>query len=81
VPDWEDYCAGNILSREGFSVCIVEKNHKPGVPANLGRKGRIFNTGLNYTESLEEGQVLNQYFRYFGIMDKLKASEARSRRF
>ena len=64
---------GNILSREGLNVCIVEKNHKPGGSLQtFGRKGKIFNTGLNYTESLEEGQVLNQYFRYFGIMDKLK---------
>lgn len=63
---------GNILSREGFHVCIVEKNHKAGGSLQtFGRKGCIFNTGLNYTESLDDGQILNQYFRYFGLMDKL----------
>jgi all-trans-retinol 13,14-reductase len=60
---------GNILSREGFNVCIVEKNHKAGGSLQtFGRKGCIFNTGLNYTESLDSGQILNQYFRYFGLM-------------
>ncbi len=64
---------GNILSREGLSVCIIEKNHKPGGSLQtFGRKACIFNTGLNYTESLDNGQVLNQYFRYFKLLDKLK---------
>jgi all-trans-retinol 13,14-reductase len=27
---------------------------------------------LNYTESLDDGQVLNRYFRYFGLLNKLK---------
>jgi all-trans-retinol 13,14-reductase len=64
---------GNILSREGFNVCLVEKNLKLGGSLQtFGRKGCIFNTGLNYTESLDDGQVLNQYFRYFGLMEKLK---------
>jgi len=63
---------GNILSKEGFSVCILEKNNKLGGSLQtFGRKGCIFNTGLNYTESLDEGQVLNQYFRYFGLHHKL----------
>ncbi len=65
-------CA-NILSKEGYRVCIVEKNHKLGGSLQtFGRKACFFNTGLNYTESLDEGQILNQYFRYFGLMDKLK---------
>jgi all-trans-retinol 13,14-reductase len=64
---------GNILSREGYNVCILEKNNKLGGSLqSFGRKGCIFNTGLNYTESLDEGQILNQYFRYFGLYNKLK---------
>jgi len=63
--------SGNILSKEGFNVCLIEKNQKPGgALQTFGRKGCIFNTGLNYTESLDEGQILNRYFRYFGLMDK-----------
>ncbi|MCU0460836.1 MAG: FAD-dependent oxidoreductase [Bacteroidales bacterium] len=64
---------GNILSREGYSVCLLEKNNKLGGSLQtFGRKGCIFNTGLNYTESLDDGQILNQYFRYFGLIGKLK---------
>jgi all-trans-retinol 13,14-reductase len=64
---------GNILSKEGYNVCIVEKNHKLGGSLQtFGRKGCVFNTGLNYTESLDDGQVLNRYFRYFGLLDKIK---------
>ncbi len=64
---------GQILSKEGMNVCVIEKNHKPGGSLQtFGRKGCIFNTGLNYTESLDDGQVLNQYFRYFGIIGNLK---------
>jgi all-trans-retinol 13,14-reductase len=64
---------GNILSKEGFHACIIEKNHKLGGSLQtFGRKGCIFNTGLNYTESLDDGQVLNRYFRYFGLLDRLK---------
>jgi all-trans-retinol 13,14-reductase len=63
---------GHVLSREGFNVCLIDKNRKPGGSLQtFGRKGCIFNTGLNYTESLDEGQILNQYFRYFGLIGKV----------
>ena len=65
--------SANILSREGFDVCVIEKNDKIGGSIqSFVRDKTIFNTGLNYTESLGEGEVLNQYFKYFKIMDKLK---------
>jgi all-trans-retinol 13,14-reductase len=64
---------GHMLSKEGLNVCVIDKNHKPGGSLQtFGRKGCIFNTGLNYTESLDDGQVLNKYFRYFGFIGKLK---------
>jgi all-trans-retinol 13,14-reductase len=64
---------GNILTREGLNVCLIERNHKLGGSLQtFGRKGVIFNTGLNYTESLADGQVLNRYFKYFGLLDTLK---------
>ena len=63
---------GNILSREGMSVCVIEKNHKPGGSLQtFGRKGCIFNTGFNYINSMDEGQVLYRYFKYFGLAGKL----------
>lgn len=64
---------GNILSREGLGVCIVEQNKKLGGSIQSFAKNKtIFNTGLNYVESLADGEVLNQYFKYFKILDKLK---------
>lgn len=64
---------GNILSREGYSVCVLDKNKKMGGCLQVFTRNKcIFNTGLNYTEGLAEGQILNRYFSYFGIMDKLK---------
>src|SRR4030042_3717481 len=63
---------GNILSKEGFNFCIIEKNHKLGGSLQtVGRQGCIFNTGLNYTGSLDDGQALNRYFRYLGILNKV----------
>ena len=63
---------GNILSKEGLKVCLLEKNNKLGGSLQtFGRKACLFNTGLHYTESLDQGQILHQYFRYFGLQDKL----------
>jgi all-trans-retinol 13,14-reductase len=65
--------SANILCQEGLKVCIVEQNKRIGGSIQSFSKNKIiFNTGLNYTESLGEGEVLNQYFKYFKIMDKLK---------
>ena len=64
---------GAILSKEGFNVCVVEKNAQfGGCFQTYQRKGHLLDTGIHYVGSLDEGQVMNQYFRYFGIMDKLK---------
>ena len=64
---------GATLSKEGFNVCVVEKNAQfGGCFQTYQRKGHLLDTGIHYVGSLDEGQVMNQYFRYFGIMDKLK---------
>ncbi len=64
---------GSILSKEGYSVCVIEKNRQIGGCLQVfARNGKIFNTGLNYTEGLEKGQILYKYFNYLGLMDKLK---------
>jgi all-trans-retinol 13,14-reductase len=67
---------GNILAREGYKVCVIEKNPKTGGCLQIfAREKCIFNTGLNYTEGLADGQILNQYFRFFGILDQLKLKQ------
>ncbi|MCU4154362.1 NAD(P)/FAD-dependent oxidoreductase [Carboxylicivirga sp. A043] len=60
-------CA-HLLSQEGMSVCVLEKNDRiGGMMQSFVRDGVVFNTGLNYTESLGEGEVLDKYFNLFGI--------------
>lgn len=64
-------CAA-ILSKEGHHVCVLEKNEQfGGCFQTYKRKGKLLDTGIHYIGSLDDGQILNQYFRYFGIMDKL----------
>lgn len=63
---------GSILSREGMRVCVIEKHHQPGgCLQNFTRQGCVFDTGIHYLGSLDEGQVLNRYFKYFGLLDKI----------
>ena len=62
-----------ILAKEGYSVCVLEKNNQFG--GNLQtfvRDKTIFDTGIHYIGGLSEGQNLNRYFKYLGIMDHLK---------
>ena len=68
--------SANILIKEGLNVCVIEKNPQLGGCLQVfGRDKCIFNTGLNYTEALGDGQILNRYFTYFGIMDKLPTKQ------
>ncbi len=63
---------GNILSKEGFNVCVIEKHHTPG--GNLQsfiRHGHSFDTGVHYIGSMGEGQTLNRYWKYLGITGNL----------
>lgn len=62
-----------ILAKEGYSVCVLEKNNQYG--GNLQtfvRDKTIFDTGIHYIGGLSKGQNLYKYFKYLGIMDDLK---------
>lgn len=64
-------CAA-ILSKEGQSVCVLEKNEQLG--GNLQtfrRNGVTFDTGVHYISGLEKGQNLFRFFTYLGLMDRL----------
>ena len=62
-----------ILSKEGYSVCVLEKNKQIGGNLQTFVRDRcIFDTGVHYIGGMEDGQNLNRYFKYFGLMDKLK---------
>ena len=64
--------SANILAKEGYSVCVLEKNNQYG--GNLqtfARNKTIFDTGVHYIGGLSEGQNLYQYFKYLDIIDDL----------
>ena len=64
---------GYILASEGYSVVILEKNHQIGGHLQVySRDKTIFDTGVHYVGSLNEGENLHQFFKYFRILDKLK---------
>ncbi len=65
--------SANILARHGYRVCVLEKNKQYGGNLQIFvRDKNIFDTGVHYIGSLGEGENLNQYFTYLGIMDELK---------
>lgn len=67
--------SANILAKQGYHVCVLEKNNQFG--GNLQtfvRDKNIFDTGVHYIGGLNTGENLNRYFRYLGIMDELKIS-------
>lgn len=65
--------SATILAKEGYKVCVLEKNNQFG--GNLQtfvRDKKIFDTGVHYIGGLAKGENLFTYFKYLGIMDKLK---------
>ena len=66
-------CTAFILSKAGYKVCVLEKNRQFGGNLQVfSRSKNVFDTGVHYLGGLAEGQNLNQCFKYFGLMDKLK---------
>jgi all-trans-retinol 13,14-reductase len=65
-------CA-DILGREGYKVCVLEKNRQVGGSLQTYVRDKvIFDSGVHYLGGLGEGQNLYQVFKYLGIIDKLK---------
>ena len=64
---------GTILAKEGYKVCILEKNKQiGGTLQTFVRDKIIFDSGVHYVGGLDKGQNLHTLFKYLGIMDKLK---------
>jgi all-trans-retinol 13,14-reductase len=64
---------GNVLSREGYSVCMVEKNKQLGGCLQIYVRDKvIFDSGVHYIGALDKGQNLYQIFKWLGLLDKLK---------
>jgi all-trans-retinol 13,14-reductase len=64
---------GSILSKEGYTVCVLEKNKQiGGCLQTYVRDKVIFDSGVHYIGGLDKGQNLYQIFKYLGLMNKLK---------
>ncbi|MBQ6689858.1 MAG: NAD(P)/FAD-dependent oxidoreductase [Bacteroidales bacterium] len=64
---------GSILSKEGMSVCVLERHSVIGGCFQSFKRGRYtLDTGIHYVGSLAPGQTMNQYFKYFGVLDKIR---------
>ena len=62
-----------ILASEGHSVVVLEKNRQLGGSLQVfSRNKHVFDTGVHYVGGLDEGQNMNQFFKYFGILDRVK---------
>lgn len=69
-------CSAYILAKEGYKVCVLEKNRQLGGSLQIFSRDKVvFDTGIHYIGGLSEGQNLNRYFKYFGLMDKLKLKQ------
>ena len=65
--------SGIILSKEGLSVCVLEQHTIiGGCLQSFKRNGRTLDTGMHYIGSMGEGEIMHQYFKYFGITDDLR---------
>jgi all-trans-retinol 13,14-reductase len=65
-------CA-DILSREGYKVCVLEKNKQAGGSLQTYVRDRvIFDSGVHYLGGLGEGQNLYQVFKYLDLIGRLK---------
>lgn len=59
-----------ILAKHGQNVCVLEKERNAGGCLQSFKRGRInFDTGFHYAGALGKGEVLNNIFNYFHLMD------------
>jgi len=62
-----------ILSKNGFRVTVLEKNLQlGGCLQTFVRRGVKFETGMHYIGSMEEGQLLHQFFKYLHLLPDVR---------
>lgn len=63
---------GVILAKNGYEVTILEQSHQIGGCLQcFVRDGVKFETGMHFIGSMDEGQILSNYFKFLEIHDKL----------
>ncbi|MBL7769043.1 MAG: NAD(P)/FAD-dependent oxidoreductase [Flavipsychrobacter sp.] len=64
---------GAILGKEGYKVCVLEKNRQYGGSLQtFSRDKTLFDSGVHYIGGLAPGQTLYQVFSYLGLTESLK---------
>lgn len=64
---------GYVLSKEGYNVCIIEKHFQlGGCLQSFSRNNCIFDTGMHYIGSMNEGQIMWKFFKFFQLLDKVR---------
>jgi phytoene dehydrogenase-like protein len=62
-----------ILGKEGYNVCVLEKNSVlGGCLQTFTRNGTVFDTGMHYIGGMDEGKILYKLFKYFNLNSRLK---------
>ncbi len=64
---------GYMLGKYGYGVVVLEKNARiGGCLQSFRRGGVLFDTGMHYIGSMEEGQLLHRFWKYFGLLDSIR---------
>ena len=59
-----------ILSKKGYSVCVLEQHTKPGGYMHcFSRFGERFDTGAHYVGALDRGQPFHTLLTYLNAYD------------
>ncbi len=65
--------SGVILSKKGYKITILEKNHQIGGALQaFNSNGHTFSTGMHYMGSLDKGQTLHKIFKHFNLFDGIE---------
>lgn len=65
-----------LLSKEGYKVCVLEKNIQAGgCLQNFALGQKRIESAVHYIGSLAKGQTLHQVFAYLGIMNALELKQ------
>ena len=67
--------SGVIMAKNGYDVTILEQSQQIGGCLQcFSRNGAKFETGMHFAGSLDDGQILSNYFNFLEIKDKLDFS-------
>ena len=64
-----------LLAKEGYRVALVEKSPRLAPLLRGFRRGNFhFDTGFHYSGGLGRGEILDLFFRYLGLSERLRTT-------